>query len=71
MSRDYGKEYRSYHAKPAQRKRRSSRNQARRLMIKKGAKVAGKDVHHKDGNPNNYSSSNLSVMSKSKNRSIK
>ena len=71
MARNYAKEYRDYHGKPAQRKRRSGRNQARRLMIKKGAKVAGKDVHHKDGNPRNNSSSNLSVMSKSRNRSIK
>ena len=71
MARDYGKEYRDYHGKPAQRKRRSNRNKARRLMIKKGAKVAGKDVHHRDVNPNNNSSNNLSIMSKSKNRSLK
>ena len=71
MARNYAKEYRDYHGKPEQRKRRSKRNQARRLMIKKGASVAGKDVHHKDGNPKNNSSSNLSIMSKSRNRSIK
>jgi hypothetical protein len=71
MARDYDKEYRDYHGKPEQRKRRSGRNQARQLMIKKGANVAGKDVHHKDRNPTNNSSSNLSIMSKSKNRSMK
>jgi hypothetical protein len=47
--RDYAKEYREYHAKPSQRKNRSNRNKARRLMIKKHgkAKLDGKDVDHK------------------------
>src|SRR5699024_7445484 len=37
--RDYKKEYRDYHSKPAQRKNRSKRNQARRKMgLKKGDK---------------------------------
>lgn len=47
--RDYAKEYREYHAKPNQRKNRSNRNKARRLMIKKHgkAKLDGKDVDHK------------------------
>ena len=49
MARDYAKEYREYHSKPSQRKNRSNRNKARRLMIKKHgkAKLDGKDVDHK------------------------
>ena len=31
----------------------------------------GKDVHHKDGNPLNTNKSNLKIMSRSKNRSLK
>ena len=33
--RDYKREYKNYHSKPKQRKNRSSRNLARRLMKKK------------------------------------
>jgi hypothetical protein len=49
MARDYAEEYREYHSKPSQRKNRSNRNKARRLMIKKHgkAKLKGKDVDHK------------------------
>jgi len=69
--RDYAKEYRDYHGKSEQIKRRSSRNKARRLMIKKhgASKVAGKDIDHKDYNPNNNRSSNLSIKSRTANRS--
>ena len=71
MARDYAREYRNYHSKPEQRKNRSSRNLARRLMKKKlGVKaIAGKDIDHKDKNPRNNSRSNLRVRSKSANRS--
>ena len=71
--RDYKKEYRDYHGKPAQKKRRAGRNKARSLMIKRKGKaaVSGKDVHHKDRNTRNNSSNNLSIISKSKNRSMK
>ena len=70
MSRDYKKEYESYHSKPEQRARRSSRNKARRLAVKKHGKsaVKGKDVDHKDRNPMNNSSSNLRIQSKKENR---
>lgn len=73
MARNYKKEYKDYHAKPEQVKRRSSRNKARRLMVKtRGAKaVQGKDIDHKDKNPNNNSRSNLRIQSKSQNRSRK
>ena len=46
--RDYGKEYREYHAKPEQKKRRAARNQARAEAEKKYGKAAlrGKEVDH-------------------------
>ena len=71
MARDYKREYANYHSKPEQRKRRSNRNLARRLMKKKlGVKaIKGKDIDHKDKNPRNNSRSNLRVRSKSSNRS--
>lgn len=73
MARNYKKEYRSYHGKPSQIKRRSSRNKARRLMIKKRGKkaVKGKDIDHRDRNPNNNALSNLRIRKKSANRSRK
>lgn len=71
MARDYKSEYRNYHSKPEQKKRRASRNAARRKMIAKGkaSKGDGKDVSHKNGNPRDNKSSNLTTQSKSKNRS--
>lgn len=70
MARDYKEEYRRYHSKPEQRRRRSARNKARRLMIKKHGKraVAGRDIDHRDRNPTNNSPSNLRIQSPSKNR---
>ena len=71
--RDYGREYRLFHGRPEQRKRRSKRVLARREMEKEGrvSKGDGKDVDHKralrNGGSNNRS--NLRVQSKSKNRS--
>lgn len=71
--RDYKKEYRDYHSKPEQKRRRASRNSARRKLEKEGRvkKGDGKDVDHQNGNPLDNSSKNLKVMSKSKNRSKK
>jgi len=71
--RDYKKEYNSYHAKPEQKKNRAARNKARTLLSSTGRvrKGDGRDVDHRDGNPRNNSKSNLSVMSKSRNRSKK
>tara|TARA_R100000781_G_scaffold34086_1_gene24642 strand:+ start:419 stop:649 length:231 start_codon:yes stop_codon:yes gene_type:complete len=69
MARDYRKEYDNYQGKPSQIANRSSRNKARRKAKKNGYNVKGRDVHHKDGNPNNNSLSNLSIASKSYNRS--
>ena len=72
MPRNYKKEYSNYQGSPEQIKRRSSRNKARRAMIKSGkAKVGdGKDVDHKDSNPINNSPKNLRSISKGKNRSF-
>lgn len=71
MARNYRKEYDSYHAKPSQRKRRSSRNKARRKMAANGAKLLGLDVDHRDGNPLNNKRSNLRAVSKKRNRSMR
>jgi hypothetical protein len=49
MTRDYKKEYDSYHAKPEQIKNRAQRNKARGMLEKEGIvhKGDGKDVDHK------------------------
>lgn len=46
--RNYKKEYREYHAKPLQKKRRADRNRARAIAKKKGLvhKGDGKEVDH-------------------------
>jgi len=70
MPRDYAQEY-IYHASPEQKRRRAQRNAARRKMERAGhvRKGDGKDVHHKNGMSNH--SSNLAVLPRSVNRSIK
>lgn len=71
--RDYRKEYDTYHGTPDQLANRTSRNKARRKLAKVvgAAKLRGKDVDHKNGNPKDNSKGNLRAMSKSKNRSKK
>ena len=65
--RNYKKEYETYHSKPEQKVRRAARNAARRLLKdRKGIK--GKDVHHKDNNPENNDKENLSVVTQNYNR---
>lgn len=73
QARDYKKEYRDYHGTDKQKKRRASRNKARRKLKKEGRVKDGdgKDVDHKDGNPLNNSPSNLRVTSRKRNRSRK
>ncbi len=73
MARNYRQEYDSYHKRPRQKKRRAGRNKARRMMIKakRASKGDGKDVHHKNGNTRDNRKSNLTIMSKAKNRSRK
>ena len=70
--RDYKKEYKDYHSKPEQKKRRAGRNAARKKMEKAGPvkKGDGKEVHHKNGNTKDNSKKNLSVISKTKNRKM-
>ena len=71
--RNYKKEYANYHSKPVQKVNRAGRNKARKIVMKAGgaAKVAGKDVHHKNGNHRDNNMNNLSVASKTANRSFK
>lgn len=68
--RNYRAEYDSYHAKPKQKKRRAARNAARRKMVKAGlaSKGDGRDVHHKNRQPEDNRSRNLAVTSVKKNR---
>tara|TARA_R100001163_G_scaffold49845_1_gene37490 strand:- start:294 stop:554 length:261 start_codon:yes stop_codon:yes gene_type:complete len=72
-NRNYKKEYANYHSKPNQKANRANRNKARSIVLKTGgsAKVAGKDVHHRNGNPRDNRLSNLAVKSKTANRSFK
>ena len=68
--RDYKSEFKNYHSKPDQKKRRAGRNGARAIMKKKlGSSILGRDVDHKDRNPKNNNQSNLRLQSKSTNRS--
>ncbi len=73
MARNYKEEYKDFHSKPDQKKRRAGRNAARRKMTAAGKvkKGDGKDVHHKDGNTLNNKKKNLRVESRSKNRARK
>ena len=69
-SRNYKKEYENYHSKPAQKKNRAGRNAARAIAKKNGAKVAGKDVAHRNGNPRDNRPKNLTTQTASRNRSF-
>ena len=71
--RDYKKEYREYHGKPEQIRRRAGRNAARRKVAKRRglAAIKGKDVNHRDGDTWNNASSNLTVEPRSVNRARK
>jgi hypothetical protein len=70
MPRNYRKEYDEYHGTPEQIQNRASRNAARAGVVKKNgkAKMKGKEVDHKDGNPKNNNKKNLQVMSRRANR---
>ena len=70
MARDYKKEYDDYHGTERQKKRRAARNKARRHMERSGrvSRGDGKEVDHKDFNPENNSSSNLRVVEAKTNR---
>tara|TARA_E500000318_G_C3465707_1_gene174473 strand:+ start:86 stop:310 length:225 start_codon:yes stop_codon:yes gene_type:complete len=73
VARNYKEEYKHFHSKPDEKKRRAGRNAARKKMVAAGKvkKGDGKDVHHKDGNTLNNKRKNLRVESKSKNRARK
>ena len=51
--RDYKAEYKNYHSRPEQKKKRASRNKANAKLKAGGRIKAGdnRDVHHVDGNP--------------------
>jgi hypothetical protein len=68
--RNYKQEYANYDGKPSVRKKRASRNAARRKMAKAGLvkKGDGKDVHHVGGNALN--NKRLVAKPKSANRSF-
>ena len=70
-ARNYSKEYKDYHGKPEQIKRRAGRVKARRDMEKAGRvnKGDGKEVDHKNYNTRDNSKSNLRVVNKKTNRS--
>lgn len=63
---------RKYNSQPEQKKRRAERNSSRAKMVQAGKahKGDGKDVDHKDHNTKDQKSSNLQVISKSKNRAM-
>ena len=71
--RDYDKEYAAYDGKPAVKKKRAARNQARAIMEKEGLvhKGDGKDVDHKQplSKGGTTTRSNLKVKSATANRS--
>ena len=66
----FKEEYKKYYSSPEAIKKRSNRNKARRLMIKKvgKSKLKGKEVDHKDGNPLNNDRRNLQITSRHFNR---
>lgn len=73
MARDYKKEYREYHGKPEQKKRRAERNAARRAAVKKHGKkkLRGKEVHHENApRKGSLKGSKTRVVSKKTNRKI-
>ena len=71
-TRNYKKEYASYHSTTDQKKNRAGRNKARRSAMAAGKvkKGDGQDVHHKDGNPRNNKKGNVKVVSRKKNRGV-
>lgn len=68
--RNYKEEYDRYQGSDKQKKNRAKRNAARTKLKKAGVDVKGKDVAHRNNNVNDASRKNLTVQSKSKNRSF-
>ena len=71
--RVYSEYDRKYQARRDQVRKRVARNRNRRRWLREGKAKVGdqKDIHHKDGNTGNNSSSNLRSMDQSKNRAKK
>lgn len=70
-ARDYKKEYKDYHGKPEQIKRRAQRNFARAAAVKKGTakKGDGKEVDHLGSNRKGpLNNKKTRVVSKAANR---
>lgn len=70
--RDYKKEYKEYHAKPEQKKRRAQRNAARRKAMRQGKvrKGDGKEVDHTQRNRKGpLNNKKVKVVSRKENRS--
>lgn len=71
MARDYEKEYKDYHSKPEQIKRRAQRNKARKTAEREGrvSKGDGKEVDHLGSNrKGKLDNSKTRVVSKRTNR---
>lgn len=71
--RDYAREYRRFQSSRKAKKDRAARNKARRLAEREGRvhKGDGKEVDHKDSNPQHNTKSNLRVISRRANRAKK
>lgn len=71
--RDYAREYRRFQSSRKAKKDRAARNKARRLAEREGRvhKGDGKEVDHKDSNPQHNTKSNLRVISRHANRAKK
>jgi ABC-type transporter MlaC component len=69
MPRNYAKEYKTYHGKPEQIKRRDARNKARAIMVKKGVVRKGDGLHidHRNNNPLDNRPSNLRAVTQKAN----
>lgn len=69
-TRNYREEYRKYQASSSQKLDRAARNRARRKLMAEGRvhKGDGKDVDHKNSNPQDNSPDNLRVVSAKLNR---
>lgn len=71
--RDYAREYRRFQSSKKAKKDRASRNKARRQAEREGRvhKGDGKEVDHKDSNPQHNTKSNIRVISRHANRAKK
>lgn len=73
MARDYKEEYREFHGRPEEIKRRAARVKARRYKEKNGDahKGDGRDVDHANGNPLDNRPENLKMRDRGENRGDK